>query len=120
MSTPNPISTFKRKYPRRIFTNAVGVLHKGQYSVTKGVSLGEGGMAYLWPNAIPLSGGVVITFKIPGDEMLAVRAEIRNVMPYDADPNYFFIGVQFLPLPIGEKRRIRAYVSSRAETEPII
>ncbi len=120
METPNQLSTFKRKYPRRIYNGSVGVLHQGQYSVTQGISLGEGGMAFLWPKLIPLDHGSVVTFKIPGDTMISVRADVRGSRKWENDPNFFFVGVQFLPLPIAEKRRIRAYVSSRAENEPVI
>lgn len=114
------LAAFKRKYPRRIFNGSVGVLHQGKYAVTRGISLGEGGMAFLWPKSIPLDHETVVTFKIPGDTMISVRGEIRNSKKWEEDPQFYFIGAQFPPLPIGEKRRIRAYVSSRAENEPII
>lgn len=120
MSSAPSIASFKRKYPRRLFNGAVGVLYKGTYEVTNGLSLGEGGMAFLWPKALPIDDTILVTFKIPGDTMIAVRGDLRNSKKWDQDPNIFVVGVQFLPLPIAEKRRIRAFVSSRLETEPII
>lgn len=120
MSPGNESLAFKRKYPRRIFQNSVGVLYKGTFSITTGASLGEGGMAFHWPNPLQLDHSLIVTFKIPGDNMISIRADVRNSKPSDQDPSQLLIGIQFLPLPIGEKRRIRAYVSSRVENEPTI
>ena len=52
--------------------------------------------------------------------MFSIRSDIKNAIIWEEDPNYFFVGIQFQPLPISEKRRIRAYVSSRADNEPLI
>jgi hypothetical protein len=120
MGIPANATNFKRKYPRRIYSGAVGVIFHGKYEVTQGVSLGEGGMAFLWPHPLPTEESAVVTFKVPGDSMLSIRGEIRNAKKSDQFPNSYVIGIQFLPLPIAEKRRIRAFVSSRDESEPII
>ncbi len=116
----NPHSIFKRRYPRRIYTNTVGVLYRGQYTLAQGSALGEGGMAFHWPHSLPVEQGAVVTFKIPGNAMISVRSEIRNCKVDLENPGSFIIGIQFLPLPIAEKRRIRAFVSSRLESEPSI
>ncbi len=120
MITNDSFTSLKRKYPRRYFRSSVGVLYRGQYTITKGIALGEGGMAFVWPIEIPIDFGAVVTFKIPGDAMISILSDIKNAIIWDEDPNYFFVGIQFRPLPISEKRRIRAYVSSRADNEPLI
>ncbi|MEY4617742.1 MAG: hypothetical protein RJB66_2702 [Pseudomonadota bacterium] len=113
-------ATFKRKYPRRLFTGTVGVLYRGQYMVTQARSLGEGGMSFFWPSSLPIESGVVVTFKIPGDEMISLRGEIRNSKKSNEGPHPILLGIQFLPLPIGDKRRIRAFISARTNNEPFV
>lgn len=113
-------SSFKRRSPRRFFSGSVGLLFGGKYAVTQGVSLGEGGLAFLWPTSLTLNIQVVVTFKIPGENMISVRGILRNVKTWERDPTQKMIGVQFLPLPMGDKRRIRAFVSSRPENEPVV
>lgn len=120
MDSRGDVATYKRKYPRRIFYGAVGVLYRGQYHVTVGGSIGEGGMSFESDTPLPMGHSVVVTFKIPQDAMLSTRAEIKNCIKSADKPGIYKIGVQFIPLPIAEKRRIRSYVSSRTEHEPII
>jgi len=116
-----PTGQYKRKYPRRVFYGSVGVLVHGLYGVTDSTTLGEGGMSFLHETQIPVNTEIVVTFKIPDDAMISVRAEVRNSRKdKNKDTNKIIHGIQFLPLPIGEKRRIRAYVSARTEEEPII
>ena len=120
MTGTNSGASFKRKFPRRIFDGNIGVLHRGHYIVTKSISIGEGGISFLWPSKQAPQGVIVITFRLPGDAMLSLRAEIKNTAPMEDNQEGLSVGTQFLPLPIGEKRRIRAFVSSRAENEPVI
>lgn len=116
-----PQSQFKRRYPRRVFFGFVGVLINGHYIITESTSLGEGGMSFLSNSVLEHGTFLVVTFKIPGDAMMSVRGEIRNSRRSKAkDTQKLIYGLQFLPLQIGEKRRIRTYVSARSEDEPII
>lgn len=112
---------FKRKYPRRVFHGFVGLLINGHYLITESTSLGEGGMSFLSNSIIEHGTFLVATFKIPGEGMLSVRGEIRNSRKSKPnDTQKLIYGVKFIPLPIGERRRIRTYVSARSEDEPII
>ena len=120
MSTPQPLANVNRKYPRRLFSGPVGVLYKGRYVVTTGGSLGEGGISIYWPTSLPLEDMLVVTFKIPGDQLISIRAEVRNLTQSNVESHPYHIGLQFVPLPIGEKRRIRNFISSRPDSEPFI
>jgi hypothetical protein len=111
---------FKRRFPRRYFDRAVGVLFRGQYEITASVSLGEGGIAFVWPEKMPINQMLAVTFRIPEESLFCIRAEIKNAKPNEQKPGTFIIGIQFATLPIFERRRIRGYVSSRADNEPII
>lgn len=116
-----PPSQFKRRYPRRVFYGFVGVLVNGHFSITESTSLGEGGMSILSNSVLEQGTFLVVTFKIPGDAMMSVRGEIKNSRKSKAkDAQKLIYGIQFLPLEIAEKRRIRTYVSARSEDEPII
>lgn len=120
----NSVSTtkFKRKYPRRIFFGAIGLLLKGDYSISTATTIREGGLSFKWDQSIAVGTEVVISFKIPGETMISRRAEIRNGRPDNNSElqKNFIIGIQFLPLTIAEKRKIRSYVSARSENEPTI
>lgn len=112
---------FKRKYPRRIFYGSVGVLLHGKYFITTATTVGEGGISFLCNEKIPKESELVITFKIPGDNMISRRVEVKNERSAAEDQkSSYIIGAQFFPLTISEKRRIRSYVSSRTEEEPTI
>lgn len=120
----NSVSTskFKRKYPRRIFFGAIGLLLKGNYYISSATTIGEGGLSFKWDQSIVVGTEIVISFKIPGESMISRRGEVRNGRPDNssAQSKSFIIGVQFLPLTIAEKRKIRSYVSARSENEPTI
>jgi hypothetical protein len=116
-----PQSQFKRKYPRRVFYGFVGVLINGHYFITESTSMGEGGMSFLSNSVLDHGSFLVVTFKIPGDAMISLKGEIKNSRKSKPkDTQKLIYGVQFVPLEIGEKRRIRTYVSARSEDEPII
>jgi len=122
MSSILPTDQFKRKYPRRVYFGYVGVFVNGQYFLTQCTSLGEGGLSFVYDLTILINSQLVVTFKIPGDTMISVRGELKNSRKNRAKESSgkLIFGIQFLPLPIGERRRIRAYVSARSEDEPII
>ncbi len=112
---------YKRKYPRRVFYGSVGILIHGHYFVSECTTLSEGGLSFLHETPLAPEACLVLTFKIPDNAMLSVRGEIKNSRKNKTPGGKSLIfGIQFLPLPIGEKRRIRAYVSARSEDEPIL
>lgn len=116
-----PQAQFKRKYPRRVFYGFAGLLINGHYFISESTSMGEGGMSFLSNSIIEPGTFLVVTFKIPGDAMITVRGEVRNSRKSKPkDTQKLIYGVQFMPLEIGQKRRIRTYVSARSEDEPII
>jgi hypothetical protein len=110
---------FKRKFPRRKFHGYVGVLHRSLYDLCQCAVLGEGGMAFLADREFPNMGLVVVTFKIPGDLLISIRGEIRNVRLHQ-DTKLFFHGIQFFSLPIEDRRKIRSYVSARTQNEELV
>lgn len=120
MNPVNQDPNFKRRYPRRVFNGLVGVLYRGQYTLTQAGSLGEGGLSIFWPQSLPVETLVVVTFKIPGDTLISIRAEVRNSTKTKEGPHPYHLGLQFVPLPIGDRRRIRNFISSRPDSEPFI
>lgn len=121
-ATPKPKIQYKRKYPRRIFYGTTGVLLGGKYTISSATTVGEGGLSFIWKNSIPNGTEVVVSFKLPGELILTRKSEVRNsrANKSDARENNYIIGIQFNPLTIAEKRKIRSYVSSRSENEPTI
>lgn len=114
-----PQAAFKRKFPRRKFQGHIGVLYRGVYDLCGCAVIGEGGLAFLSDRELPNSGLVVVTFKIPGDVLVSVRGEIKNVR-FRNDIKMYFHGIQFFVLPIEERRKIRSYVSSRTQNEELV
>lgn len=111
--------TFKRKFPRRKFTSFIGVLYLGVYRLCQGAVLGEGGLAFYFEQEIPISGLVVVSFRIPGDAIVSIRGEVRNIKK-DKSSKLFFHGLQFFSLPLEERRKIRSYVSARLQEEELV
>lgn len=112
-------NVFKRKFPRRKFNGHIGVLHRGSYDMCQCAVIGEGGLAFLSDRELPNLSLIVITFKIPGDILVSVRGEVRNVRLH-SETKLFFHGIQFFSLPIEERRKIRSYVSSRSQNEELV
>lgn len=116
----SPENQFKRKYPRRFFSGAMGVLYKGVFGITQSTSLGEGGLAFYWPTSFSNESHCVVTFKVPGNGMLSVHGVVKNSKAPVDETGQYVIGIQFLPLGMADRRRIRTYVSSRSDNEPLI
>lgn len=106
----------KRKYPRRQFVRAVGVLSAGVYTLTQSCEIGEGGMSCLISGDVVLHDEIILSFYIPGKNLIVVRAQIRNTRKDEATGNYV-IGCHFENLKFEHKRLIRTFVSEKTEME---
>jgi hypothetical protein len=102
----------QRRFPRRSFEKPVGVLTGGQYSITKSTEVGEGGISFNSEYALQLNDQVVVTFKVPGADFVAVRATIKNIRPakQQGHNNY---GCAFNNIEPDKKRLLRAFISSQ-------
>ncbi len=109
-------STYKRKFPRRLFARSVGFLIDGNYSVGSGFELGEGGLSVLLPDNYPVGKEAVLSFQIPHGSFICVRVEIRNSM-VNKKTGLITVGFAYKNLTFEHKREIRSYVSARTELE---
>lgn len=106
----------RRKYPRRQFVRSIGILSAGVYYMSKSCEVGEGGMSFVITGDVALHDEVILSFYIPGKELIVVRAEIRNTNKDKATGN-FIIGCHFENLKFEHKRLIRTFVSEKTEME---
>lgn len=116
-ATPNV--PFKRKFPRRSFTRAVGFLFDGRYIVGQSVEIGEGGISLHLPIKFPIGRQGVASFQMPDGSFVCVRIEVRNLQ---ADPNkgQIIVGCLFQNLHFNQKREIRSYVSARTDLDSVL
>lgn len=102
---------FRRKFPRRILKQKVGILCRGKYFLASSGELGEGGMSVLSDLVLDLDSLLVISFQIPSGEFVSVRAAVKSAARSGvSEMNY---GVAFEALQFGHRRQIRSYVSAR-------
>ena len=112
----NSESGFKRKFPRRRFQRAMGLLFGGDYLVSTGAEIGEGGLAITVPHEFAMGAKAVISFQIPGGSFICVQVELRNSQK-NKSTGLFTLGCVFRNLKFDHKREIRSYVSARSELE---
>lgn len=105
---------FRRKYPRRAFPRGLGVLHAGRFAMSEGDEIGEGGLSFLLPEALPLESDVVVNFRIPSGDFVSLRANVKSVRP-SSKQGLFIHGVAFTNIAFTHKRQIRNFVSERNE-----
>jgi hypothetical protein len=105
---------YKRQFPRRKFDRQVGILFGGDYYLCRGGEIGEGGMSFILGISLPIGGEAVLTFRLPGQAFVTVRAQIKSEQKQGPLTEY---GVAFNSLNFEVKRNIRTYVSERDQFE---
>lgn len=111
-----------RKSPRRQFERQVGVLYEGVFELCRARQIGEGGMLVACARELAIGAHLVLSFFIPGQACVVVRAEVRNsnrsegadAVSENVPAAY---GVLFHNLSPEHKRKIRYYAASQAPTE---
>lgn len=111
---PQSDTLFRRKFPRRKFRRNIGLLVGGQYQLTAGHEIGEGGIAFLSDEEYEPGQLVIVNFHIPLGGYISVRAEIKNKRAQDGRIMY---GCSFLTLKFEAKREIRTFVTARSSLE---
>ncbi len=103
----------QRRYPRRAYAHEVGVLCKGEYSIARGLDLGEGGLSFSSDLVFAQGMKLVLSFQIPMGSFLVVRAQVVR-MQKDPESNRMMHGCSFLNVKFDNKREIRSFVSARS------
>lgn len=108
---------FRRKFPRRAFLRAVGVIGLGDYSIFRAGEIGEGGMSITGEYLFAEDQEIVVSFQIPGGDFVSLRADVRSVAENEQGHNDY--GLAFKNVSFTHRRQIRLYVSTRNENEQI-
>lgn len=108
----------KRKYPRRRYRRPVGFMYRGEFWLTRGEEVGEGGMLVSSRREVPAGAMVLITLFIPGGEIAIVRSEVRYASDGRTDGE-MRIGLQFSNLSFKHKKKIRDYIAAKSEAEAV-
>ncbi len=106
----NTVSFFRRRFPRRSMTRAIGVLIGGEYSPCRGIEIGEGGLAFEAQKQLALDTEIVVSFYLPNGNFFSQRAAIKNC---EKSAEGYSIGCSFSRLKVEQKREIRGYVAGR-------
>ncbi len=105
-----------RRTPRRVYTRSVGVLWNGQYAVTRGLQISEGGMLFRSSVSLPVKSQIVVSLVLPGSgDVIVTRGEVIYERP--DTPPFRQIGVRFKSLPLNLRRLIRNYVTAKTQAE---
>jgi hypothetical protein len=106
---------YRRKYPRRHFKGAIGVLCLGEYKIWETGEIGEGGLSVIADQPMQEGLEVCVNFQIPGGgDFVSLRALIRTCKDENGRYNH---GLSFDDVAFAHKRQIRSFVSARAETD---
>ncbi len=107
---------FKRRFPRRGFRKAIGVLYQGHFWLCTGEEIGEGGIGINSMREIPEGARVIITFFVPGAEIAVIRSEARYNTKARIE-GQTRVGLQFLDASFDLKKTIRDYIAAKSEAE---
>lgn len=111
-------TVIKRRFPRRKFTQKIGLLFKGKYSVTESVQIGEGGMMILSPHKHVEGDQVVISFLVPGRAFVIVRAQVQYKID-DTKAGKIYYGMKFLNITFDHRRKLRDFIAAKSEKEAV-
>lgn len=105
----------KRRFPRRAYRRHVGILFAGDYFLSRGVEIGEGGLSFSSNMGdIPENAMILISFRTPTGQFISVRSCVKSKITKSGDSVY---GCEFEKLNFNIRREIRTFVSARSETE---
>lgn len=105
----------RRQFPRRDFRRGIGTLQNGDYDLSTGDEIGEGGLSFWSERKFKVGDLVVLNFQVPEGSFVSVRAEIRNMADSD-QPGLWHYGLSFENLKFEKRREIRTYVTARSES----
>lgn len=108
----------KRRFPRRRFSQNIGVLFKGQYRISESAQIGEGGMMISSDFALEENSWVVVSFMVPGRAFIIVRAQVQYLMP-DAQTHEVMYGLKFLNITFDNRRKLRDFIAAKTEAEAV-
>lgn len=108
---------YKRKSPRRRLSRKAGALHQGEFFSAMVVEIGEGGMLLALDKSIAVNDQLVVSFSIPAENLVSVRAEVRYERKDPRKQDAVLIGLQFVNLSKEYSRKIRSYISSKSLLE---
>lgn len=103
----------RRRVPRRSFDRNVGLLIQGQFIISQGLQIGEGGMLIFSPIDLKEGQKIVLSFKLPGYELIVAMGTVRYLLPVDSKNPVQRYGVQFDGIDFNVKRQIRNFVASK-------
>lgn len=104
-----------RRTPRRVYMRAIGVLWNGQYTVTQGLQISEGGILFRSEFSLPVKSQIVISLVLPGGDVIVTRGEVIYERPDSGSARQ--IGVRFKSLALNLRRLIRNYVTAKTQAE---
>lgn len=102
----------QRRFPRRKFTNKVGILSKGIYKIAICKEIGEGGLGLFSPHYFSEKNTILLSFQIKKLEFIIVFARICNFSKQNE--NYIY-GIEFQNLNFKYNKIIRNYVAEKRE-----
>jgi hypothetical protein len=122
--------TYRRRFPRRQFSQKIGLLSAGVYKLALGIEIGEGGMRITSSEKIAAGRKVIVNFFVPNKGFVTTTAEIvhQSIEPTsgktpgeasEGTNQPFSYGMKFSKLAFESKRMIRDYIAAKKATEAL-
>ena len=102
----------KRRVPRRQIRVRIGLLVHGEYTLSWGLEIGEGGMLLISPKPLNVGDKVVITCRIPEVLHGVMLGSVAYALPGENLDGGVRCGIQFEDIEFDVKRKIRNFVAS--------
>ena len=106
----------KRQFPRRRFAKTIGLLFRGQYTLTNSVQIGEGGMMVQSPFGLGEGNKLIVSFMVPGRMFMIVTAQVQYIIEQGSDSNPSY-GLKFLTISFESRRHLRDFIAAKTEAE---
>ena len=102
----------RRRTPRRIFENQIGLLMEGKYILSRSFEVGEGGMLISIPEGFSQKSRLVVSFRLPEKPPIVILGEVIYKRKHSITGEALY-GVAFVDLGFADKRIIRSYVAAK-------
>lgn len=103
----------QRRYPRRPFGYAFGILDKGVYSIVETYEIGERGAGFISDLNLKNGDIIVVSFFIQA-QFITCQAQVRYSV---GSPKRY--GVEFTNIKFEDRRNIRDYIADKGDAETL-
>ncbi len=110
---------YSRQFPRRKFSQPLGLLHMARFELVTSAEIGEGGILFRSSKDMVIGQPITLSFFVPQKGFITVMGEILYKREQKNDGKSRHFGIKFLDLEFECKRMIRDYIALKTAGEAI-